>query len=218
MTLCIPTHTGRMVDPLDLRPWDVHPADLGPALGSIARWGGQADQFYSVAQHCLHVSALVDHLGPTVALAGLLHDGAEAYLGDVSSPLKRRLMVAGPRGLEDFRQAEARTLAAILARVNLPSELPAEVKLADRRAQATEARDLFKPSLVLPELLEPLPEAIVPINGQVAANEWLRRLAELVSALQDPSLDTTVEAAMDELHVRSICRADQTPCLSLVGA
>ena len=64
------------------------------ALSKIARFNGMTRFFYSVAQHsCLvHDMAVVDYgEGSEVAKAALMHDAAEAYLGDVTTPLKRLL-------------------------------------------------------------------------------------------------------------------------------
>lgn len=59
--------------------------DIAKGLSNICRFGGQISDFYSVAQHTL----LVWHLAPThLKRAALLHDAAEAYLGDVVKPLK----------------------------------------------------------------------------------------------------------------------------------
>jgi hypothetical protein len=79
---------------------DINIHDIAVSLSRIARWGGRTmthrDTAYgrryitesmrplSVAQHSVIVSYLADD-----ALAGLMHDSAEAYLGDVISPLKR---------------------------------------------------------------------------------------------------------------------------------
>ncbi|KMQ81062.1 putative hydrolase of HD superfamily [Candidatus Burkholderia pumila] len=58
--------------------------DIAHGLSHICRVAGQTSEFYSVVS----VSHLVSH---EHALAGLLHDAAEAFIGDVSKPLKRLL-------------------------------------------------------------------------------------------------------------------------------
>jgi hypothetical protein len=65
------------------------------------------------------------------ALAGLLHDAAEAYVGDMVSPLKRRLA--------DFQVVENDVEAAVFERFNLPPILPESVKRADLEILAAEA-------------------------------------------------------------------------------
>lgn len=59
--------------------------DIARALSKICRFGGHSKKFYSVAQH----SALVAELAPTnLKFAALMHDAAEAYIGDLIKPLK----------------------------------------------------------------------------------------------------------------------------------
>ena len=85
------TFTGKLVNPLDLTPQDVDIRDIAHHLSNMCRWQGATRHFYSVAEHCVHVSRLV----PTgYALLALLHDAAEAYMGDAIRPIKRRLMCA----------------------------------------------------------------------------------------------------------------------------
>lgn len=59
------------------------------ALAHLCRYVGQSPRFYSVAEHSLLVASI---LPPPLAPYGLLHDGHEAYLGDISAPLKRALV------------------------------------------------------------------------------------------------------------------------------
>jgi hypothetical protein len=86
----IETSSGRFVDPLDADPADIVLEDIAHALANICRFGGHVKRHYSVAEHSINVARLLSDwgYGPHVALHGLMHDAAEAYLGDVVSPIK----------------------------------------------------------------------------------------------------------------------------------
>ncbi len=81
----IPTYTGKRFFPLDPRPEDICIKDIAHALSHIGRFGGHTREFYSVAQHSVLVSL---HVSQDWSRQGLLHDAAEAYVGDVVAPLK----------------------------------------------------------------------------------------------------------------------------------
>lgn len=64
---------------------DICIEDISHALSMICRYSGHSKFFYSVAQHSVIASTLCED---DIRLAVLLHDASEAYLGDVTKPLK----------------------------------------------------------------------------------------------------------------------------------
>lgn len=139
--------SGRYVDPLRLVPDDIAVEDIAQGLAFTCRFSGQCYRYYSVAEHSLLVSRLV---APAYELAALLHDAAEAYLGDIPTPLKYQQSFAF------FRKAEERGQAAIAERFGLrPEELHDPViRHADLVALAIERRDLMPPEGTWPGLPE----------------------------------------------------------------
>jgi hypothetical protein len=81
---------GHYVDLADPQPETIDIVSIATALGRICRFGGHSPHFYSVAEHCVQAYDLARDDGlPTETLkAILLHDAAEAYIGDVVKPLK----------------------------------------------------------------------------------------------------------------------------------
>lgn len=61
-------------------------SDLTPALSRQCRFNGHCDIFYSVIEHCCLVASLVT---PAFRREALLHDLAEALIGDIPTPLKQ---------------------------------------------------------------------------------------------------------------------------------
>jgi len=59
----------------------------------LCRANGHFKSFYSVGQHCINCALEADARGhsPRVQLACLLHDASEAYLSDVTRPVKQEL-------------------------------------------------------------------------------------------------------------------------------
>jgi hypothetical protein len=137
--------SGRRLDLLDPAPRDIEISDIALGLARVARWNGQTlgSHAFSVAQHGLLVEAVLRAASPGIdrpwLLAALLHDAPEYVIGDLISPFKAAL------GL-DYKAFEVRLLEAIHVRFGLPRQLPeqiaAEIKAADRSAAHLEARKL----------------------------------------------------------------------------
>lgn len=62
--------------------------DIAHSLGMLCRYNGHCKRFYSVGNHSIMVSEIMEYLGEGDPLEGLLHDGTEAYLSDVPKPVK----------------------------------------------------------------------------------------------------------------------------------
>lgn len=129
--------SGRAFHFLDPRPEDIDIEDIAHGLARICRYGGHvlSPGIYSVAQHCLLVSELVEkHPAGSLTLAfeALHHDDHEAYVGDMVGPLKRVL--------PDFQAIEANVDRAIRAAFNLSEEKPELVHQIDTAMLAVEQR------------------------------------------------------------------------------
>lgn len=96
--LCM--RSGTIVDLAHPDPAVVCIEDIAAHLSAINRWVGCLRVPVSVAAHSVVVSKLITEYGNSWSAAALLHDAAEAYLGDVSWPLKQ--MIGAPYAdLED---------------------------------------------------------------------------------------------------------------------
>jgi 5'-deoxynucleotidase YfbR-like HD superfamily hydrolase len=159
------TYTGIQFWPLDPRPEECLIEDIAHALALQCRFNGHCKYFYSIAQHSVLVSKIVK---PENALWGLMHDAAEAYVGDMVRPLKSSQPF--------FREVEAKVMAAICDKFGLPRQEPSEVKKADDIVLMTEKRDLLvtSPAKWIVKA-EPMSGKIVPLSTGVAEVEFLER-------------------------------------------
>lgn len=114
--------------PADPRPEDIDITVIAGALANICRFGGHVSSFYSVAQH----SVLCARQAPDeLKLEALLHDAAEAYIGDMVTPLKREMIT--------YRAREALIDGVIRERFRLPFPRSPIIKLIDEQMMVTEA-------------------------------------------------------------------------------
>ncbi len=130
----IQTFTGKKFPLDDPDPDQIYIEDIAHALSLLCRFNGHCTKFYSVAEHSVHVSREID---PKLAMIGLLHDAAEAYLGDVPSPLKTQL--------PQFKEFEWKMEQAIGERFGIDPKLfsCAELKRADVQLLVDEKKVLM---------------------------------------------------------------------------
>lgn len=85
----IETHSGIKFDIENPTPEMVSLEDISWSLSMTCRYNGQIPSFYSVAEHsCLVADWLATNGHEHLAFAGLMHDAAEAYIGDIVRPMK----------------------------------------------------------------------------------------------------------------------------------
>jgi len=114
--------------------------DIAHQLGRVCRYGGAVDTYYSVASHSVYVAQALDaeYHEPELTRAGLLHDAAEAYLGDQVSYFKRWLKEHCPEYGTLLRAWDL----AIEETFGVSFEDP-RIKEFDLRARLSEIRDVF---------------------------------------------------------------------------
>lgn len=119
----IQTYTGGQIHLTEPRADEIHIADIAHSLSMQCRFTGHTAWHYSVAQHCILVSDIV---APQFQLEALLHDATEAYLCDLSRPLKHFTELG-----EHYLKIEARLDRVIRHAFVLPLTMSPEVKKAD---------------------------------------------------------------------------------------
>lgn len=130
----IQTYTGKKFHILEPVPDEFDIEDVAHALSLQCRFNGHCNRFYSVAEHSVRVSRLCT-ANEEACKWGLLHDLAEAYVGDCVRPLKQVM--------PEYREIEQRIVVAAAKAFGLSLPIPDEVLYADEIMLATEARDLM---------------------------------------------------------------------------
>lgn len=120
---------GRPVDLTDFTKLEVDVDTVAGSLAKLCRFTGHCKQFYSVAEHSVLVSHLIEK---GYEWDGLFHDVQEAIIGDVAGPLKSMLY--------DYSRVESRVACRMAELLGLSQTIPAvaAVQRADRLALCLE--------------------------------------------------------------------------------
>jgi hypothetical protein len=130
------TQSGRRVYPSDPLPDDFCIQDIAHGLSNVCRWGGQGISFFSVSEHSLRGAKRARETGDSeLAFEFLLHDGAEAFFGDVVNPVALSLPA--------YQSMRDRAQGVINATFRLPFDMTPACKELDGRMGRTEAPVMF---------------------------------------------------------------------------
>lgn len=156
MTAYITTFSGRTINLASPSHKDIDIGDIAHALSLLCRFNGHCRDFYSVAEHSVRVSLLLEDLAKDygheehtqkLCLMGLLHDAAEAYPpGDIAGPLKKLLQ--DEYGVDGLSVLDVQSSFDNAVRTHFDLGAPFEnawslVELADRMMLAWEWRDIM---------------------------------------------------------------------------
>lgn len=121
----INTYTGIRFYPLDPRAEEIDILDIAHALSFMVRANGHLESFYTVGQHCLNCAgeAIARGYSLRICLACLLHDGSEAYLSDITRPVKQYL--------QTYRRLERKIQSTVYAAFRLGELSPEEQAKVD---------------------------------------------------------------------------------------
>jgi hypothetical protein len=108
--------------------------DIAYALANKPRFASHCRPIVTVAQHSILMAETCEDKA-----TALMHDAAEAYLGDMPRPLKRLLPL--------FKELENKHLAQMAKVFGFTFPLPPEIKVADNRWLETERRAFLRPPL-----------------------------------------------------------------------
>lgn len=162
--------SGHLFDFLDPHGSDFTIDDVAHGLSLVCRYTGQCRRFYSVAEHSL----LVSDIATDYPYEALLHDAAEAFIGDVTRPLKQLL--------PEYKRIEAVVEDAVIERFGLDPNYRASVKAADLRVLAAEQAQVMAPGTAdwaAKAGIKPAPVVVQFLAPEVAKHRFLERYERL---------------------------------------
>jgi len=178
---CLQTKGGNAFDPKVRKISSIDIQDIAHALSNLCRYNGHCRKFYSVAEHSVLVSKIIAQTWPDdrdAIFAGLMHDATEAYVGDVTTPLK--ILISKFMEIEDSVAVDI----AKKFKIKWNKRTVERVKTADMTALSTEARLLFEntkqwDSIKSYEPTNDLLEKKFPLNPNKAKRLFLREFKRL---------------------------------------
>ena len=132
--------------------WDI--GAIAHSLSMLCRFNGHCKKFYSVAEHSILVSRIMEDMGLGDPMEGLLHDATESVLADMPRPAKILL--------KDYKVLEKALDASMRKTFVLPEIQTDGCHKADGIALMIEAREIMPNKGAL---------YLVPDDVKLAANK-----------------------------------------------
>ncbi|MBV5313677.1 MAG: hypothetical protein JZU47_10300 [Prolixibacteraceae bacterium] len=136
----IQTLSGKQFSLFEPRPEMVDIKDIAAGLANKGHFSGLTPSFFSIAQHsvmvCDEFAAFEPQVDPGLKLLALLHDAAEAYVGDMIKPLKVRI--------PQFAEIEENILKVICAKYGLDYSSLHLIKSTDLFIQEVEYNAFYR--------------------------------------------------------------------------
>lgn len=179
------------VDPFSLSSDDIRVEDIAHSLSNQCRFTGYTHSFYSVAEHCCWASQLpsdklLTELGAPpddlkrVRLALLLHDAAEAYICDISRPVRKQIA----KRTDILEKLDVEITETAFEKFGIPPEWygSAWLKTIDNMMLFTEKRDLLTINMDWGYEVPPFEHQIFEgMSPSRAKKQFLLRYARLTS-------------------------------------
>ena len=120
----IRTNSGIYINVFDTKPEMICIEDIAHALSRLPRFGGHLNRHYSVAQHSVLSARRAKNKKDKKA--ALMHDASEAYILDMPTPIKARLL--------DYKEHENTLMCRIFDKFGIASSWPLNknIKKIDR--------------------------------------------------------------------------------------
>jgi hypothetical protein len=175
----VTTFTGKQFYVMRATPDDIDIRDIAHGLSNVCRYAGQCQPFYSVAEHSIRMCEMVDEAKNwedpdeymNCKLTALLHDAAEAYLGDMPSLVKACMPV--------YRRIESYLISVIYAKYRLSSD--PLIKTLDEEIRTPEVLSLLVGGHKGWSLVEAEADPIIPWSSPMAEMAFLKTFKELTN-------------------------------------
>jgi len=189
----IRTISGRVIDLSTFNADDIDMFDIAWGLGNIRRYNGHTVEDYTVAHHSIIMSYYVPK---EFALEALLHDAAEAYVGDLIWPVKALF--------PEMERFENELAHVIMKHFDVPGALSChpiglqngklvyekskQVKLADHTIFEHECFEMGRPGTYHQKMEDAWIEAALAHEEYWYASQYafVQRFRELMGEVEDP--------------------------------
>lgn len=131
---------------LDPKPEQIHMEDILYSLGRARRFSGHSD--ITVLEHSVRAYLMACHFGvedPQILKTVLMHDAHEAFVTDMSNPMKNAMRMVSDNGSSIYDEIEHMMMKAVAEKFGLIYPHPPEVQRADMAALSAEVEIIWGP-------------------------------------------------------------------------